>query len=109
MSGITEKELTAYNQESLNVLEKLKAELPGIPELEYFFDLARTYHSIEAVREKRPEIIVLGTEVPEELVLATGKRVHWILGGSPRAGAWAGELAPRDTDGQPLHAGLSGK
>lgn len=98
MNGTTEKELIAYNQEILDVLEKLKAELPEIPELDYFFDLARTYHSIEAIREKRPEILVMGTEVPEELVLAPGKRVYWILGGSPRAGAWAGELAPRDTD-----------
>lgn len=98
MNGTTEKELIAYNQESLDVLEKLKAELPEIPEFDYFFDLAQTYHSIEAIREIRPEILVLGTEVPEELVLAPGKRVHWILGGSPKAGTWAGELAPRDTD-----------
>lgn len=98
MNGTTEKELIAYNQENLDVLEKLKAELPEIPELDYFFDLARAYHSIEAIREKRPEILVMGTEVPDELVLAPGKRVYWILGGSPRAGAWAGELAPRDTD-----------
>lgn len=98
MNGTTEKELIAYNQENLDVLEKLKAELPKIPELDYFFDLARAYHSIEAIREKRPEILVMGTEVPEELVLAPGKSVYWILGGSPRAGVWAGELAPRDTD-----------
>ena len=44
------------------------------------------------------KVIVLGSNVPEELLLASGAAYYWMLGGSPRTGFWISDIVPRDAD-----------
>jgi benzoyl-CoA reductase/2-hydroxyglutaryl-CoA dehydratase subunit BcrC/BadD/HgdB len=64
----------------------------------YFFNLARKY-SLE-LRKKRdkPQVAVLGLNIPEELIYALGAEPLWILGGSFGAAQYGDLLVPRDTD-----------
>jgi benzoyl-CoA reductase/2-hydroxyglutaryl-CoA dehydratase subunit BcrC/BadD/HgdB len=46
----------------------------------------------------KPEVTVLGPDVPEELIYAAGARPYWLLGGSLGSVAWSDDLVPRDAD-----------
>lgn len=50
------------------------------------------------LKEGGPDIIVLGSNIPEELVLAAGKKHYWVSGGSRISSIWADDMVPRDTD-----------
>ena len=43
-------------------------------------------------------VVILGTGIPEELVMASGEIPFRILGGSHESTRWSDELVPRDTD-----------
>lgn len=57
----------------------------------------RDYHLAD-FEKGRPDLAVIGSGIPEELVLASGKRPYWILGGSRVSSMWADDAVPRDTD-----------
>ena len=93
-----DKEISAYEQEFKDTLQKLKEEAPPFKEMGYFIQSVHDYFSFENIKLKRPKVIVLGTSIPEELIYASGAAPHWILGGSLGTTVWADDLVPRDTD-----------
>jgi len=95
---LQEKEISAYEAEYQNVIERLKQDMPPFKETEQFLELVRAHFSFATWRTKRPKVIVLGSGFPEELIYAFGITPYWVLGGSLQTGAWAGDAAPRDAD-----------
>lgn len=70
-----------------------------LPESEYFLDLIKQYYSPEILAETKPQIIVLGTDFPGEIIHAlTGQPPYWIIGGNSAFTAASDEEVPRDTD-----------
>lgn len=99
MSNATaEREINAYHQEIHDTLRRLKEEAPPYREMDYFFRIVGEHYGFEAIKKAAPSVVVLGTSVPEELIYAAGATPYWVLGGSPRTGAWANDATPRDTD-----------
>lgn len=92
------KEINAYKQEYQEALAQLKLDMPSFPETEKFLELVESHLSFEQLSTQRPQVIVLGSAFPEELVYAFGAVPYWVLGGSLQTGAWAGDAAPRDAD-----------
>lgn len=67
------------------------------PEMDYFFKLLRDHYDPDM--EKRPGIIVFGTDFPMELVHSlTGQMPFWVTGGSRILQEASDESVPRDTD-----------
>jgi len=95
---LQEKEVSAYEVEYQNVIERLRQEMPPFKEAEQLLELVQAHFSFTARRTRRPKVIVLGSGSPEELIYAFGITPYWVLGGSLQTGAWAGDAAPRDAD-----------
>ena len=55
--------------------------MPAYKEFVFFVKCVRDYHLAD-FEKGRPDLAVIGSGIPEELVLASGKRPYWILGGS---------------------------
>ena len=47
---------------------------------------------------QKPSVVILGTGIPEELVMAAGAEPYWLIGGSLGSVAWSDDIVPRDTD-----------
>lgn len=95
---LQEKEVSAYETKYQNIAERLMREMPPFKEAEQLLELVQAHFSLAVRRTRRPQVIVLGSGFPEELIYAFGMTPYWVLGGSLQTGAWAGELAPRDAD-----------
>lgn len=93
-----EKTIGAYEKEHQDVLERLKKDAPTYREAKMLMKAVEKHFSYENISRRRPEIVILGSGIPEELVCAFGIRPYWVLGGSLQTGAWAGDAAPRDAD-----------
>lgn len=87
---ITEKQKSAGEEEAPLVCEKLRRCLPPYKEMNYFFDLVCGHDS--------GNLIILGSSVPEEIILASGAAPYWNLGGSKNLSVLADDSVPRDTD-----------
>lgn len=73
--------------------------LRGIPETEYFIELAKHYYLPETLKHAEPKVIVFGTDFPMEIVHALiGQPPYWIIGGNNAFTAASDEEVPRDTD-----------
>ncbi len=79
-----------YN-DSLNKLYKYNSKLDGF---KWFLDTAYRW----AYGHSEHNVVILGTAVPEELVMAAGAKPCWLTGGSLGSTEWSDELVPRDTD-----------
>lgn len=86
-----------YNEEILDTLEKVAKTMPAYKELAFFTETVKEHYLAES-ENGIPKIIVLGSNIPEELVLASGVKPYWILGGSRVSSMWADDAVPRDTD-----------
>jgi len=95
---LQEKEVSAYEAEYRNVIERLNQEMPPFQEADQLLELVQAHFSFAARRTQRPKVIVLGSAFPEELICAFGMTPYWVLGGSLQTGVWAGDAAPRDAD-----------
>ena len=84
----------SFEKEYNSSLNKLYSENSGLRGLKWFLDTAYRW----AYRPDEHKVVVLGTAVPEELVLAAGAEPHWLIGGSLGSVEWSEELVPRDTD-----------
>lgn len=77
-------------------VETLRTEYLRLPEEEYFLDVIKRYYE---PAEKKPKIIIFGTDYPDEIVHAiTGKPPYHIIGGSRILAEASDEYVPRDTD-----------
>lgn len=98
MSGLTnEMQSGSYKKEIMDTLQILVKKIPAYREFVFFVKCIRD-HYLADFEKGSPDIIVVGSDIPEELVLAAGKRPYWILGGSRVSSIWADDVVPRDTD-----------
>jgi len=86
-----------YKKEVDDVLQKLVKSMPAYEELQYFEKCVRS-HSLTDIERNHSALVVIGSNIPEELVLISGKMPCWILGGSRASSMWADDMVPRDTD-----------
>lgn len=90
-------ELSAYKKEIADVLKKILKLMPAYKELRFFAEsVVRHYYT--DVEKGSPDIVVIGSNIPEELILAAGTAPYWILGGSRASSMWVDGIVPRDTD-----------
>lgn len=89
--------LSAYKKEMKDVLKRLVKTMPAYKELRFFVECVIN-HYLKDFEENSSEIVVIGSNIPEELVLVSGKMPYWILGGSRVSSMWADDMVPRDTD-----------
>ncbi|MDI3535882.1 MAG: hypothetical protein PWP16_30 [Eubacteriaceae bacterium] len=93
-----DKKFASYQTEYLDTLKKLMQESIASNELHYFYNVIYSYLKPEQMLNHKPEIIIMGTGIPEELIYAAGSKPFYILGGSQGAVNWSDDVVPRDTD-----------
>ncbi len=86
-----------YKKEVDDVLQRLAEIMPAYEELQYFKNCVSSHYLADPER-KRSDLVVIGSSIPEELVLVAGRMPYWILGGSRASSMWADDMVPRDTD-----------
>ncbi|WP_303869048.1 2-hydroxyacyl-CoA dehydratase family protein [Acetobacterium wieringae] len=89
---------SSYESEYMDTLRTLFNENSQIEELRYFLNTIYRYFKPDNMKKRQPQVIVLGSSIPEELIYAAGAKPFWILGGSLGTVAWSDDLVPRDTD-----------
>ena len=93
-----ETQANAYKKEYFDTINRLWHDNAGLTELKYFLDTMYQWCSEEQRKNAAPKVVILGTSVPEELVMAAGAEPYFIIGGSLGSVSWSDELVPRDTD-----------
>ena len=88
----------AYKKEYIDTLNHIWEDNASLTELKYFLDTMYHWCSEERKQNAKPGVVILGTSVPEELVMAAGAQPYFIIGGSLGSVLWSDELVPRDTD-----------
>lgn len=94
----------SFDKEYCESLNRLYNDNIGISEIKWFFN--RAYDWAYETENLSPEVVLLGTAVPEEIIIASGANPYWIIGGSLGSVAWSDELVPRDTD--PVSRSIAG-
>lgn len=89
--------LSAYKKEMKDVLQRLVKTMPAYKELQFFLKCV-VNHYLTDFEKNNSDIVVIGSNIPQELVLVSGKMPYWILGGSRVSSMWADDIVPRDTD-----------
>lgn len=87
-----------YNKEILFGLDRLWKENGKMKSFKYFEDLIYKALVVETLGDIQPDVVILGTGVPEVLLRAFHINYRYILGGSHTMTAWSDDLVPRDTD-----------
>ncbi len=80
--------------EYMESLNRIWSQRKHLPEIKYFLDTEYAW----AKNRSAPQVVILGTAIPEELVYACGAEPYWLTGGSLASAVWSDELVPRDTD-----------
>lgn len=89
--------LNTYKKEMKDVLQRLVKTMPAYKELQFFVKCVIN-HYLTDLEKNNLDIVVIGSNIPQELVLVSGKMPYWILGGSRVSSMWADDIVPRDTD-----------
>ncbi|MBR0411187.1 MAG: 2-hydroxyacyl-CoA dehydratase [Eubacterium sp.] len=87
-----------YRKEILSGLDRLWKDNGRIKAFKYFEDLAYRSLVSEIFGEPEPDVVLLGTGIPEVLLRAFPINYRYITGGSHAMTAWSDDLVPRDTD-----------
>ena len=92
------RQADAYKSEYYDTLNHIWKDNSRLTEIRYFLDTAYNWSDEEQKQAQKPEVVILGTGIPEELVMAAGAKPYWIIGGSLSSIAWSDDMVPRDTD-----------
>lgn len=92
-----EMKSSAYRTEITEALQQIIEVMPPYNELSFFIKSVRNHYLFD-FDKNRPLIVVLGSNIPEELVYAAENMSYWVLGGSRVSSMWADDIVPRDTD-----------
>ena len=95
-NNISSNKTDSFDKEYCESLNRLYNDNIELSEIKWFFN--RAYDWAYETEALSPEVVLLGTAVPEEIVIAAGAEPYWIIGGSLGSAAWSDELLPRDTD-----------
>ena len=91
-------ELNAFKNEAIETINRIETENSNLFELKWFPDTASMRFKSDYLNNVRPQVIVLGNDIPAEIICAVCDNPFYILGGSLGTAHWADELTPRDTD-----------
>lgn len=91
-------ELNAFKKEAIETINRIETENSNLFELKWFPDTASMRFKSDYLNNVRPQVIVLGNDIPAEIIYAVCDNPFYILGGSLGTAHWADELTPRDTD-----------
>lgn len=80
--------------EYMESLNRIWSQRKHLPQIKYFLDTEYVW----AKNRSAPQVVILGSGIPEELVYACGAKPYWLTGGSLASTNWSDELVPRDTD-----------
>ena len=92
------KPASSYESDYMDTLRTLFNESSQIEAIRYFLNTTYLYFKADNMKKRQPQVMVLGSSIPEELIYAAGAKPFWILGGSLGTVAWSDDLVPRDTD-----------
>ena len=91
-------ELNAFKKEAIETINRIETDNSNLFELKWFPDTASMRFKSDYLNNVRPQVIVLGNDIPAEIIYAVCDNPFYILGGSLGTAHWADELTPRDTD-----------
>ena len=91
-------EHNAFQNEALETLNRIWSENNHFSELKWFLNIAAKRFDMEYLNNIKPRVIVLGDDIPAEILYAVCDDPFYVIGGSLEAAHWADELTPRDTD-----------
>ena len=99
MNGLLKtKKINIYEKSLEEDIKKLK-EIPyAYNEIQFFIDVVAKHQLYDNISIKKPKIILIGTNIPEEIVYASGITPYWIIGGNLATIGWSDSFVPRDTD-----------
>ena len=84
-----------FDKEYMDSLNRLYNDNSKLTGFKWFLDTA---YSWAYKKNSAPDVVVLGTAIPEELIMAAGTEPYWLIGGSLGSVSWSDDLVPRDTD-----------
>ena len=87
-----------FFREADATVNRIYQENRELKDLHWFFDTALRRFDSNYLNRRKPDLIVLGNDIPAELIYAVCDSPFYVLGGSLQAAHWADELTPRDTD-----------
>ena len=90
-------DLSDCKKEIADVLKRLLKTMPAYKEVQFFMECVIN-HYLTGREKNNSDIVVIGSNIPEELVLVEDRMPYWILGGSRVSSMWADDILPRDTD-----------
>ena len=90
--------LENLEQEAVSVLRRFAPAQTALPELNWFLNCVYRGFSAKRLSRLTPKLIVLGEDVPRELVWALDPDAFFVLGGSLETCRWSDALLPRDAE-----------
>ena len=91
-------EHNSFKNEAMETIGRIETENSNLFELKWFLKTALLRFDESYLKKIQPQMIVLGNDIPAELLYAVCDHPFYILGGSLGTAHWADELTPRDTD-----------
>ena len=82
----------------METINRIQNDNRMLPELNWFLAAAAARFDKHYLESRNPQVIVLGDDIPAEILYAVCDRPFYVLGGSLETAHWADELTPRDTD-----------
>ncbi len=84
--------------EFIENLQQLMKDNRNLNLFQFFVGEAMKWYKSLRSGQMDSRVVILGTGIPEELILASGDMPVRILGGSHESTVWSDDLVPRDTD-----------
>ena len=91
-------EHNAFLNEALEAINRIYKENKHLTQLRWFLEIALQRFNKDYLNSRKPQVIVLGDDIPAEVLYAVCDDPFYVLGGSLGTAHWADELTPRDTD-----------
>lgn len=91
-------EHNAFKNEAIETINRIETENSNLFELKWFSDTASLRFKSAYLNTVRQQLIVLGNDIPAEIIYAVCDQPFYVLGGSLGTAHWADEMTPRDTD-----------
>lgn len=91
-------EHNAFLNETLETLNRIYKENKHLTQLRWFLETALQRFNKDYLNSRSPRVIVLGDDIPSEILYTVCDDPFYVLGGSLGTAHWADELTPRDTD-----------
>ena len=91
-------EHNAFLNEALETINRIYKENKHLTQLRWFLEIALQRFNKDYLNSRKPQVIVLGDDIPAEVLYAVCDDPFYVLGGSLGTAHWADELTPRDTD-----------